>query len=120
MGWAVGYDSNWNRWIGYGVPSTCDHPECGEEIDRGLAHVCSEDIYGGEHGCGLFFCVDHLSFGEDALVCGRCLDGREPFEPTPDTAEWVKFLLTDESWADWRRDNPEEVKAMTAAMEEAA
>src|SRR5690606_23075125 len=53
MGWAVGYDSNWNRDIGYGVPTTCDHPGCNEKIDRGLSYVCGDEPYGGEHGCGL-------------------------------------------------------------------
>ena len=28
MSWAVGYDSKWQRDIGYGVPSICDHPKC--------------------------------------------------------------------------------------------
>ena len=40
MGWAVGFDNNWNRDIGYGVPAICDFPGCGEEIDRGLGYVC--------------------------------------------------------------------------------
>lgn len=33
MGWSLGFDSNWNRWIGYGVPAYCDHP-CGEGIKK--------------------------------------------------------------------------------------
>lgn len=40
MGWSIGFDSNWNRDIGYGVPAFCDHPGCTAEIDRGLAYVC--------------------------------------------------------------------------------
>jgi len=52
MGWSIGFDSRWNRDIGYGVPAYCDHPKCNEEIDRGLAYVCcGEQPYGGEHGC---------------------------------------------------------------------
>jgi hypothetical protein len=27
---------------------------------------------------------------------------REPFEPKPDTPEWINHKLTDESWAKWR------------------
>ena len=27
MSWAVGYDENWKRDVGYGVPSYCDHPD---------------------------------------------------------------------------------------------
>lgn len=41
MSWAVGYDTNWHRDIGYGVPAECDHPECTERIDRGLGYVCA-------------------------------------------------------------------------------
>ena len=55
MGWSLGYDSNWNRDIGYGVPAYCDHPYCNEEIDRGLSYVCGDALYGGDRGCGLFF-----------------------------------------------------------------
>lgn len=28
MGWSVGYDDNWKRDIGYGVPALCDYPDC--------------------------------------------------------------------------------------------
>ena len=31
MGWSIGYDNNWNRDIGYGVPAFCDHPKCDKE-----------------------------------------------------------------------------------------
>lgn len=61
MGWSVGWDYNWNRDIGYGVPAICDHPECSEEIDRGLAYVCcGQQPHGGEYGCGLYFCSEHM------------------------------------------------------------
>jgi hypothetical protein len=108
MSWSVGLDSHWQRDIGYGVPATCDHPGCKAAIDRGLAYVCGGKPYGGEHGCGLFFCGAHLFLDRDfcACVCDRCLDGREPFEPTPDVAEWIHHKLTDESWQQWREDNP--------------
>ena len=36
MSWSIGYDDNWDRDIGYGVPAYCDHPGCNEEIDRGF------------------------------------------------------------------------------------
>lgn len=39
MGWSVGFDENWQRDIGYGVPAYCDHPQCKAEIDRGLDYV---------------------------------------------------------------------------------
>lgn len=28
MSWVIGFDSNWNRDIGYGVLAFCDHPGC--------------------------------------------------------------------------------------------
>jgi hypothetical protein len=105
MGWAVGYDTDWHRWIGYGVPALCDHPGCGREIDRGLWYVCGREVYGGDDGCGLFFCEDHLGH----VLCERCAAAADPFAPTPDTAEWVNHMLTDESWAEWRAQNPSQV-----------
>ncbi len=107
MSWAVGYDSNWNRDIGYGVPATCDHPKCNEKIDRGLSYVCCEDQpYGGENGCGLYFCIDHRRFyrnEEDGPMCKRCATYKAPYKhPKPDHPEWVEHKLTDPSWAEWR------------------
>lgn len=102
MSWSLGYDTNWHRDIGYGVPARCDHPGCDEKIDRGLAHVCGGEPYGGEDGCGLYFCAKHGGGG----LCERCEVGELPFEKTPDAPEWIEHKLTDESWADWRRLNP--------------
>ena len=108
MGWQVGYDDNWQRDIGYGVPSICDHPDCNVEIDRGLSHVCGSDPYGGEYGCGLYFCSEHLSCHDrsDQLVklCQQCGDMAKPFKPKPDTAEWTNHKASDPSWAAWRAD----------------
>jgi len=106
MGWAVGFDPSWGRDIGYGVPATCDEPDCGAKIDRGLGYVCGGDVYGGQHGCGLFFCTSHLTYGadeDDPQVCGRCVVGAPPPEPTPDLPEWTQHKLTDPSWATWRQ-----------------
>lgn len=129
MGWEIGYDSNWARDIGYGVPAVCDHPNCEAKIDRGLGYVCGAEPYGGEIGCGLFFCGTHLLHGEpidpdandesyDAAdaeawahrldevlgycFCERCLAAEEPFAPKPDVKEWVEHKQTDPSWAEWR------------------
>lgn len=123
MSWAIGYDIRWKRDVGYGVPATCDHPGCGARIDRGLGYVCGHDPYGGEHGCGLYFCGQHLGYtydadGEDTPMperCERCVNGAEPFEPTPDVAEWVEHKLTDESWGKWRDANPDEVAVLRVA-----
>ncbi len=107
MGWSIGYDENWGRDIGYTVPSICDHPNCNEEIDRGLGYVCGSDPYGGEHGCGLYFCRDHLLWAEDDKdnkdLCFRCYGNDEPFTPKPDTEEWINHKMTHESWAEWRK-----------------
>lgn len=116
MSWAVGYDENWARDIGYGVPSICDHPDCTEKIDRGLGYVCGGQPYGGESGCGLFFCSKHLFGGK--CLCEKCvkqngeIDRDLCFEPKPDTQEWVDWKLTDDSWKEWRDENPDEVEKL--------
>ena len=115
MGWAVGFDSNWKRDIGYGVPSICDHSECNEEIDRGISYVCGEEAYGGEKGCGLYFCEKHLYFSkhdDDPRLCEKCCDREQPFTPSPDTEEWREWKKTDDSWKPWRDENPELARAL--------
>jgi hypothetical protein len=126
MGWSLGHDSRWGKYgrdIGYGVPATCDHPGCNAEIDRGLGYVCGGDVYGGEHGCGLFFCGSHLFYCSDDEItcqrCERCCADEEPFEPTPDTKEWIDWKLSDESWATWRAENSEEVAGLTNEVAQA-
>lgn len=101
MSWSIGYDENWARDIGYGVPAICDHPKCSEKIDRGLSYVCGGEPYGGEKGCGLFFCPEHLTASG---VCRRCATKKKPFEPKPDTPEWINHKATDPSWAEWRKE----------------
>jgi hypothetical protein len=105
MGWSIGFDSTWNRDIGYGVPAECDEPECNKEIDRGLSYVCEESQpYGGD-GCGLYFCSDH----KKGTLCFRCAADVESYDAKPDTREWLEWKLTDSSWGPWRDENPEEV-----------
>lgn len=113
MGWSIGYDSQWNRDIGYGVPALCDHPDCKEEIDRGLSFVCGNEPYGGEHGCGLYFCERH-QVGEHQN-CERCSNGKPPFPAKPDVREWIAHKLKDPSWAEWREQQPEEVRELAIA-----
>jgi hypothetical protein len=122
MGWSIGYDGQWNRDIGYGVPALCDHPGCTEEINRGLSYVCAgERPYGGG-GCGLFFCEKHrqhqvysgsefMGFG-----CERCAAGVDPFEAKTDLARWMAWKLADDSWQQWRDENPKEVEALRSAL----
>jgi hypothetical protein len=123
MGWSIGWDGNWNRHVGYGVPAECDHPDCTEEIDRGLAYVCGDEPFGGDRGCGLYFCGGHLLHHYDEQtrrlgpqLCERCIDdpdGENPrFEPKPDVQEWIDWKLTDDSWAAWRAEHPEFQRAV--------
>lgn len=117
MSWSIGYDDKWKRDIGYGVPAFCDHPDCGKEIHRGLSYVCGGEAYGGEHGCGLYFCEAHRAhcevMGLDVVpLCERCGERKEPFTPSPEHPEWIHHKLTDESWKEWREQNPEAVRVM--------
>jgi hypothetical protein len=119
MGWSIGYDSKWDRDIGYGVPAICDHPDCNEEIHRGLAYVCAnQEPYGGS-GCGLYFCSVHLSHHRKGVgrCCQRCAEDQKPFDPKPDVKDWVKWKLTDNSWWKWRKENPQKVSEMKAMLE---
>ena len=123
MGWSIGFDSRWNRDIGYGVPAICDHPGCDAEIDRGLSYVCGSEPYGGEKGCGLYFCEDHREYrefedGEHACVCERCADENSEtwFDAKPDTPQWIQWKLTHESWQRWRDENPAEVTRLRASL----
>ena len=111
MGWSIGYDGMWQRDIGYGVPAYCDHPDCDEEIDRGLSYVCGGEPYGGAHGCGLYFCSRHRPGNRE--TCERCSRDEAPFMPKAEHPTWITHKLTDESWAVWRDENPAEVVEMT-------
>lgn len=115
MGWSIGFDENWGRDVGYGVPAFCDHPECSAEIDRGLSYVCGREPFGGTHGCGLYFCHEHQRGVHQ--WCERCAKNEKPFDKKPDHPRWVQWQLTDDSWAQWRADNPELVARMRASLE---
>jgi len=120
MGYSVGFDEHWRRWVGYGVPAYCDHPGCTKEIDRGLSYVCGGDLYGGEHGCGLFFCSEHLEFATKKnipMLCARCARGKSPFHPKPEHPSWIKHLLTHKSWHEWRQENTDVVKKLLEERE---
>ena len=104
MGWSLGYDSWWERDIGYGVPAQCDKPGCTEQIDRGLAYVCGNEPYGGENGCGRYYCYDDLG-GEDENGVWECEHEEDGNYISADVEEWTNFKLTDDSWAQWRLDN---------------
>ena len=120
MGWSVGFDSRWNRDIGYGVPSICDYPGCNKKIDRGLSCVCGGEPYGGDNGCGLYFCEDHLLPTRNSFLCERCATIDEqgqclpPFDPKPDTEEWIQHKLNDPSWQEWRDCHQDDVEQLMA------
>lgn len=103
MSWSVGYDDHWKRDIGYGVPAYCDHPDCNEEIDRGLGYVCGSEPYGGDKGCGLYFCSNHAAGYKHR--CDRCQKNKSPFQPKPDHTTWINHKMTHESWKEWRNEN---------------
>ena len=118
----MGYQVYWNdtnkRWQGYGVPAICEHPDCNEEVDRGLGCMCGNGP-DDERGCGRFFCGKHLYVSEDDVqVCEQCLEGKEPFQMKPDTREWTEWILADESWEEWREENPEEVIKLKEKLKE--
>lgn len=101
MGWSIGFDPNWNRDIGYGVPAYCDHPDCNKVINRGLSYVCGNAPYGGDRGCGLYFCEEHLNYKQ---LCKRCeRRSKKLFEPKSDYPDWIEWKATDDSWAEWRK-----------------
>lgn len=121
MSWSIGYDENWQRDIGYGVPAICDHPECDRPIHRGLAYVCGTHAFGGSRGCGLHFCGIHLHCGNfrgASQLCKRCMRGKsgKPFDPKPDTPKWMRHKLTDPSWARWRKENVAHVKTLRQTL----
>ena len=117
------------RWGGYGVPSLCEHPECNKEIDRGISFACGGEPF-SEHGCDRYFCENHrYSWAWDSEkekrceheddcdceyveVCKRCYEGEEPYPYKPERPNWIKHLLTDDSWAKWRKENKKEVLEM--------
>ena len=110
MGYQV-YEMD-GRWAGYGVPAVCDWPDCTVEIDRGLGYKCEHghsdeegdgsDPEFDDFGCGLYFCTAHLY--DTAKHDG--------IEPKPDTREWIEWQLTDDSWEQWRTENPDRVAVL--------
>ena len=106
MGWQIYKDTKGRplRWAGYGVPAYCDHPDCNEEIDRGVSYMCGEINKNEEEGCGLHFCGKHLNHKH---LCCQCAKHKPEFTPKPDHPVWVKHVLKDRSWKKWLKENPE-------------
>lgn len=110
MGYGVYPDPEHDRWAGYMVPAECDKPGCEKKITRGMDYKC--DSHAGaevdgeyvsvEEGCGLFFCHSHLYDGAE----------HDGVEAKPDSGEWMRWMLSDDSWEQWRTENPERVATM--------
>lgn len=134
MGYAV-YQVG-KRWGGYGVPATCEYPTCRRVIDRGMSYACGGEPF-SELGCDRYFCEKHKEYtcwkrdGTDEKcdheddckcecveVCERCANGKPPFPYKPERKEWVKHLLKDESWAEWRKKNPAKVLTLQESKQE--
>lgn len=88
MGWADCGTDDLGRPIGYAFEAECDHPECQEEIDRGLAYCCggmhgNEPMFNAEgefiNACGRYFCEKHRTFVV-AYEADGTLDGFEVCE----------------------------------------
>ena len=73
MGWGFGVNAE-GREVGYTVQAECDETGCMVRIDRGLAYACGNMHDGGEWGCGLYFCGNHLFLGGPDQLCKRCLE----------------------------------------------
>lgn len=118
MGFAV-YKLDNYRWGGYAVPTICEHPDCTEEISRGMANACGGEPF-SDIGCDLYFCSKHLFMcrknieGERRYIqlCERCSKYKTPFPYKYELKEWLDWLLNDKSWEEWRKLNPQKVKVI--------
>jgi hypothetical protein len=74
---------------GYSVETVCEETGCKEKIDRGLAYLCGETPGGDEHGCGGYFCGQHLlgsPVPEASGLCQSCSDRWDAEDPDPEEA----------------------------------
>jgi hypothetical protein len=70
--------------VGYGVESVCHHPDCEDQIDKGLGYVCGGMHEGGDHGCGNYYCQDHLNLCYPEQLCKDCAEAYDNNYPDPD------------------------------------
>ncbi|MEU1434026.1 hypothetical protein ABZ438_07995 [Streptomyces sp. NPDC005786] len=56
---------------GYGIETICEKGGCTEKIDRGLGYLCGQAPGGDEHGCGGYFCGQHLTYANQCETCGQ-------------------------------------------------
>ena len=115
----------WKRFWGYWVPTICEHPNCNKEINRGMDYACWWEPF-SEYWCDRYFCEEHTKYVSfDAVewwivtddkykskeVCFRCAEWKEPFPYKPESKEWIRHVLKDESWEKWREKNPKKVES---------
>lgn len=119
MGYGVYWVPERNRWEGYGVPAVCDFPDCDEKIDHGIAYRCEvhreiwydeedREVEHEDEGCGLTLCEGHrYQSGTHFWV-----------DPKPQAHEWIVWVLSDESWKQWRKENPDRVAEYRKTLED--
>lgn len=93
----MGYSVYWanGRWQGYGVPAYCDHKKCKNEIDRGMGYATYK--YSGIPLA--FFCEKHMP------PYNRFLEYYD-IDLNKEHPDWLRHVLTDESWKEWREEEP--------------
>lgn len=104
----MGYSVYWanKRWQGYGVLAFCDFKDCTKEINRGMGFQNENDIQEVDEDGEIvkssppntFCCNDH-SYSDPDEDCEINLNKEHP--------KWFKHVLTDNSWEQWRKENPE-------------
>lgn len=77
---------------GYGIETVCEKDNCREVIDRGLGHLCGQTPGGDEHGCGGYFCGQHLLGDNQCETCSAAANEANRWVH-PDTGE--EFDLRD-------------------------
>jgi hypothetical protein len=116
MGYEIYWDEEHKRWSGYGVIAYCEFPGCNKTIDRGVSYICGGDPY-NDRGCGLFFCPDHLEWHSKLpQLCKRCSTRKKPYNQKSEHPDWIKHLLADDSWEEWREENKEAVEKMKSEL----
>lgn len=88
MGWGYcGTNPDTGEEMGYAILGVCHAEGCDKAIDHGISYVCGGMHEGGEHGCGYYFCGDHLAVycrGDDPLgyelckACGQAYEAEKP------------------------------------------
>ena len=127
------------RISGYGVPAYCDHPNCMNEIDRGMAYACCGGIHRSE-SCGGFYCSEHEApiISEDELEglddeekqdvlesyglseaplfdeCGIAYICNHPPIEFKEHPHWIKHISNDSTWSTFRENDAEKFNALKA------